>query len=381
MRLLILACGLLLLNGMTSAQEKKEPSYQGKSLSVWVAQLKDPGVKQRAEAAKAIGRFGPDGLAAMDALVTAMKDKEVEVRQAAIGALNFLPEDAKAVPALIAALKDSSPQVRAETAKVLETYAPFAVFVPEVKTAIPALIEALKDSDPQVGARSANALGWFRKDAKTIVPPLVEALKNPDWGIRSSAAFSLGLMGPEAKPAVPLLIQQLKGKIEKGKQVTEDVLRRNAARALGRITKDSDVAVVALIEAMKDPGLEVPEVAITALGEIGPAAKDAIGPLTARLKDDKKSPVRIHAAASLARIDPKYVKPAMAILIESLNSSEGYIRASAVDALDDLGPLAKEAVPELIKLLKDKDTTLSDRAGRALRRIDKEAAQKAGVMP
>lgn len=377
MRNFTVSCAVILLVSVLSAQEKKEPVYQGKSLSAWIAQLKDPATKQRVEAAKALGRFGPDGVLAIEPLLTAMKDKEVEVRQAAVAALNLIPEDAKAVPGLIAALKDSSPLVRVEAAKVLEGYAPF---LPEAKTAIPALIEALKDSHAPMRLEAASALGWFRKDGKTIVPPLVEALKDSESSVRASVAFSLGLMGAEAKPAVPLLIESLKGKA-KGKDLFDDLVRRNAARALGRITKGSDVAVAALVAALKDPGLEVPEFATLALGDIGPAAKDAIAPLTERLKDDKKSRLRILAAASLARIDPKLIKTALPILLEGLHSPESAVRSSAVDALGDLGPLSKAAVPDLLNLLKDKDASLRDRAGRALRRIDKEAAEKAGVGP
>ncbi len=244
------------------------------------------------------------------------------------------------------------------------------------------LLQALKDPIASVRNGAAYGLGSFPEDARVVVPALVEALKDKEARVRCAAALSLGYMGPAARQSVPLLIELLKApfQVEEAALGYQDLGRRNAAIALGCITRNTDVAVKPLIEAFKDQGLEVAEHAVMALGEIGPAAKEAIEPLRQVLKNDNRARMRIHSAASLARIDPPtYTKSSVAFLIKALNDKQQYVRHNAVDALQDIGPAAKEAIPALTRLLKDDDGVLARRAARAIRVIDPQAARKIGL--
>lgn len=111
----------------------------------------------------------------------------------------------------------------------------------------------------------------------------------------------------------------------------------------------------------------------------GQAAKAAIEPLQGFVKTEKDARIRIHAAAALMRIDPQFAKSSMEVLRTALTDAQTFARHNALTALGDLGPLAKEAVPALQKLLQDPDTAIRDGAARTLKKIDAEAAKKVGV--
>jgi HEAT repeat protein len=86
------------------------------------------------------------------------------------------------------------------------------------------------------------------------------------------------------------------------------------------------------------------------LGEIGPAAKEAVPDLIAALKDQEED-VRSNPA------DP---------LLKDLG---GHVRRAAARALGRIGPAAKEAVPDLIAALKDQDWSVRHNVALALEEI------------
>lgn len=96
---------------------------------------------------------------------------------------------------------------------------------------------------------------------------------------------------------------------------------------------------------------------IDALALIGPPASAAAAPLTALLSDEF---LRCHAAFALGKIKPS-PSPAAALTASVRAGNE-----CAIDALGDLGPSAKSAVPYLASLLKNKDYARRDRVAAAL---------------
>lgn len=78
--------------------------------------------------------------------------------------------------------------------------------------------------------------------------------------------------------------------------------RLRAIHALQEKTSEGPVVVPVLIEALGDKNTYVRRDAARALGTFGEQASDAVGPLTARLKDDEPS-VRKAAGQSLKSID------------------------------------------------------------------------------
>jgi HEAT repeat protein len=146
---------------------------------------------------------------------------------------------------------------------------------------------------------------------------------------------------------------------------------------------------------------------ISALGEIGPDAKEAAPNLRKALTSHIDW-IRIEAAIALAKIDnpenPELlqvlesaaassefaqhrVKAAQALwtfyrrlgpLLERLRENNYYASAEAARTLGEIGSDAREAVPDLVKSLKHKHLDVRVAARSALKKIDPKAAAKAG---
>ena len=87
----------------------------------------------------------------------------------------------------------------------------------------------------------------------------------------------------------------------------------------------------------------------TALGQIGPAAAEAV-PALIKVLGDAERVVRGRAAEALGKIGPAAAE-AVPALIKVLGDAE--CRPDAAEALGKIGPAAAEAVPALIKALGD----------------------------
>jgi HEAT repeat protein len=85
---------------------------------------------------------------------------------------------------------------------------------------------------------------------------------------------------------------------------------------------------------------------------------------------------RWRAAAAISVIGPK-ARGAIPDLIKLLGDGEYFVRYEAAQTLGKFGPASRAAVPDLIKLLKDPNIQVRDAAGLALKKIDPEAAEKA----
>jgi hypothetical protein len=118
------------------------------------------------------------------------------------------------------------------------------------------------------------------------------------------------------------------------------------------------------------------EASQTALAPIGPNTKAAIPPLAKALKDEAVQ-VRAGATAALYWIAPA-AEAAIPALREALRDTDRRVRRLSSLALARIGPEARPAVPVLIEALKDRDDRVRAAAA-ALKKIDPEAAKKAGI--
>jgi HEAT repeat protein len=231
--------------------------------------------------------------------------------------------------------------------------------------AVPALRKALKDPDHDFRSKSIFVLGKMGPVGKEAVPDLIAVLKDDkDWRVRSSAISTLGKMGEEAEAAVPMIIKSLTDK---------DVSARlNAATALGQIGPAARLAVPDLAKALEDSNFGVRKGAATSLGQLGFRAKSAIPALTKSLEDEA-STVRLAAAEALLHIDPeKQTETAVQTFVKALESStDFFIRRDAAQALGEIGPAAKVAVPALQAATQDKELLVRDVAAAALRKVDR----------
>jgi len=179
---------------------------------------------------------------------------------------------------------------------------------------VPILLSLLKDPDRDVRVRVLTALGNFGGQAHQVLPALrlalkETALKDDDEFVRSQAVHALLQVGPEPDSEVVGLIDSLQNELE--------VLRFHAAVALGNLGRNAQPAVPALIH--------------TALWDEDPA-------------------VRVEAAVSLWKIE-RHGPLVIPTLIEALAADNELICWMAADALGQIGPEAREAVPALRRAL------------------------------
>jgi HEAT repeat protein len=312
----------------------------------------------RIQAVAKLSDLGPAAGKAASALVEVLTDEELDpwpkVALQAIGAA--------AVPPLIKALED--PSRRKSATDILVRIGP---------DAIPSLIDALFHPDPEVRERAAYALGEVGSSIEEVIAALSRALDDDDKYVRWRAVQALGKMGPAAGAAIPQLINALRD--------PEPLVRAEAASALGLIGPAARPAIPYLISAVDDGfrmarqnavgsliaiGLAAPDVLpqiLRALGEkdllrvrfpywaLGNMHPDAIPILAEFLVDERESPwVRSWAAIALAEGPAELVVPP---LIQALRSKSSEVRRAAIEALEDLGPEAVDAVGALLPLLRD----------------------------
>jgi hypothetical protein len=98
-RLLIWGLPFLVAVGVGLAplgfDDGKEPSFQGRSVSVLRARLEAPDVDMRRDAAQALGQLGEDAEEAIPELIVALRDADPIVRRRAAHALGNIGPKAK----------------------------------------------------------------------------------------------------------------------------------------------------------------------------------------------------------------------------------------------------------------------------------------------
>src|SRR5262249_13689072 len=123
----------------------------------------------RVRAAKDLGRLGWLARDAMPALVTALKDDDAKVREAAAQAVGQMGPDA--LPPLTAMLAHTDRYARRNAVGALGKLGPAA------RVALRALCRALKDADPRTASGAAQALGNMAAEGAEAVPQLAEAMR------------------------------------------------------------------------------------------------------------------------------------------------------------------------------------------------------------
>jgi HEAT repeat protein len=113
----------VLAAGIIGCGRAKPPLLAGgKSVDHWVAALADSKFKVREEAVTKLGNVGTSDAAAIPALITALKDKNPEVRREAIFALAKSGRAAQDAVEPLAEIEqhDKDPRVREQAAKGLK---------------------------------------------------------------------------------------------------------------------------------------------------------------------------------------------------------------------------------------------------------------------
>ena len=306
------------------------------------------------------------------------------------------PEATKGIaPALEKLLADEDTRVRLEAAQAIVQVAP--------ELTDKALAAIVKLAETAVNTKAGLHAGdVFRpvpeKSAKVLVPlfdhpddglrmwainhvapltvrePVEDALKNGKTArVRQAAAIALGARYGSGVASEPALIAALKD--------NEFAVRFAAGMALVQIgTRERPAnftaAIPVLVEGLQQKDEQVRLLASQYLLMSGSVAKAAL-PALAKLLDDKAPEVRFEAALAMVGLDKSSAAGTVPALTEGVKTGTDSNATRAAKALAQLGPVAKDAVPELVKKFGAKNAHLRLYAAEAAARIDPAQAPAA----
>jgi HEAT repeat protein len=346
-----------------------------------VGALKDEEVEVRQAAAYGLRlvRAMPAALAAV--LGPFARDPDVRVRQGVAGALGRCGKDG--VPLLLPSLEDAEDGVRRQAVfsildvlkktpeaagdvlpavrkRLKDKAAPVRLITVQAlprcgKAAVPALVEALQDEEAQVRAHALDGIARLKPEAKDVLPDVVRRLKeDPAASVRQSALRTLGTLGPDALPPILAALQD-----------RDPTVQNAALKALPQVGPESRRAVGAVKElaaTASTPAIRA--AAVGALAKIGPEGPALFEELLA-LPD---SATRLECLKNLARAG-NATRAAVPALAAALADRDAEVRVLAAHVLGQIGPAARDAVEALNKAARDSDETVRASAEKALQRV------------
>jgi HEAT repeat protein len=285
-------------------------------------------------------------------LLNSLKNQHPAIRRHAAKSLgNQDLEPSLAIRHFSKSLADADEVVRVTAVKGLEKVGPAAVA---------SLATALGHPDHHVRREAAWALGRLGSDAQDAISALIKVLNDPDVRVCQGAARALGMIGRAAVPAIPALMAVLNH--------SNFLLCRLASWSLGQIGPE---AVPALIEALGAPELYVRCEAAWALAQMGREARQAVPALIMVLRSGMagcllKANEAMKPDADLAMTVPLFHSPR--------NGTAEAFCLLAIKALGEIGPDARDVVPDLLHFLEAGHGTAQIVAAHALKRIDPEGS-------
>jgi HEAT repeat protein len=235
------------------------------------------------------------------------------------------------------------------------------------------LLESLKDHrDAPFRKAIALAMGPADSETRAGIPVLGKALRDEDVSARRAAAAALWYLAAHDEGTVAALARALADRDAK--------VRLLAVETLSAAGPKAKSALPALIRSLRDADAEVRTAAVEGLWMIGPDAKTVVLALAASLKgEDPEAAKAVAFALAQIREGATQTRPA---IIEMLQHENAIARQLAADALGRLGKadaVDPAIVAALVRALKDTDSQVRRAAAEALKKVDPEAAKKAGV--
>jgi len=289
-------------------------------------------------------------------------------------------ESAAIVPGLQLALRNNSAQVRMHAAKLLGSI--------QAETAVPDLVRLLADPNSYVKDTAIDALNRIGEPA---VAPLLEVL---DTGARNlipdedigfateyryiASAYIDGLWMKKYRIGTLSAAIQALGLLKLGDGV-EPLINELANEdlqdeALAALVEMRGVAVLPMIDALKNSSSEIRVKVADALGQIGD--RRAIVPLIEALDSDPYKEVKALAAVGLGNMRARGENNRAVIALTNALSYDDTTATNAAEALGKIGVSTDDAVQNLIVIAMEKNMreTLRVAALTALWRLKPEEA-------
>ena len=239
---------------------QREPSYQGKRLSVWLEEAYHEGLGSTdapARADEAVRAIGKRAIPRLLKMVEA-KDSRVKLLFMRVAAaqsfmhIDYTPDyyfnerGAAGFRALGREAKDALPELVRLLHDMNTTYAAASAMSKIGPESVAILREGLTNQHEWTRDASARALADAGSNAWVAVPDLVACLKDKTSVVSYSAAASLGSIGQRPDLVIPALMEDLDGR----------GLRISAAEALGKFGRQATIAVPALLKAMSATNID-----------------------------------------------------------------------------------------------------------------------------
>jgi HEAT repeat protein len=215
------------------------------------------------------------------------------------------------------ALDDPSSVVRLVAVRAI------AVLGPKADAAVRALANTCSDPQPEVQFEAILALDRVGPGRKAAVPALITVLDDNSARARlggaratEAAVLILGKIGPEAQAAVPSLTNLLASPNPR--------LRQRSALALWRINRDRSVIPRLASELAQANDYQTCSMIITSLGEIGPAAKEAL-PIILDKANQGNVPGDRYALRSLKNVARRAVGKIDRVTAEQMVRPDAYV--------------------------------------------------------
>jgi HEAT repeat protein len=307
--------------------------------------LADSDLRIRRASAEALGGLGRSAGPAAAALVRALHDEDAVVRHRAATALDRIPLlPPEAMDGVLDSLCGRDPWVGDVATRL----------APKVGPAVLARLEAIVAQDEAPGAGRAGE-AWRGAAAPA---DLVRALADPSPALRADAARGLReRREPLPEPAIPLLVALLEESDPRVEVAARTALVVGGARVVGP-----------LAEALRSDSVALRIGAAKALGEMGPAAVEALDALLRALQDPecRVRTEAVRAVFTVGGANPRTVSA----LVGALEDSDPTVRGAAGATLTPFGALATEG---LLGLLECPDCDVANRAEALLLRLPAEA--------
>lgn len=294
----------------TSALRKIGISGDPRIIAALARLLKDRDAATAHYAATALENLAPNAEAAIPVLVEALTSSNVSVRRWAAATLGKIggPRVQSAVPALLTAVNDDDEGVAVHVGEALSCAGDGA------RAALPRLVRLLRSGNPDIRKGAADTLARFGPVARSAAPVLLAAMDDDVASVQDSAAKALAVVVPGTDPSFADAIQDL--------SASDPDQRFVAALALGQSvgSKWSPPVIQGLRTATRDQDILVREMAIIAIGHIGPDAASAAPELIEALRNGPAE-VRQSAAYAVGRLVPG-ARDMLLTLIEQLKSEK-----------------------------------------------------------
>jgi HEAT repeat protein len=316
--------------------------------------LQSPNVLLRRAAARYFQEKKKAEPEAVQALLRALEDTDLEVRTSAASCL--MSWGPIAMPELVERLRHPNEDVREGAARVVAHFA--GKGDPTARAALPVFLSLFKDPDSKVRVGVIQTCRFTGVPIGTRIDLLIPALDDASSDVRLWAAKELEDTGAEARRAVPALLEKLRGE--------DKIQAHQAASALGAIAPGDPTVLKRFIEVLEtEQDGELRAGVIKALRRGGakahPARTLVLKALEAEMRARDRSTSLLNACIdfleALGQETGKESELLRKVLEVRRYSSQ--TKWKAVRALGTIRPVAKGTVTALVRLLADPHTQLS----------------------